>query len=133
MANKAVVVRAESIGTAVVMANQRVATAYQKQADRERRTQFVEVELRSCKAEEARQFVRWVAEVHPRVPKCCARYHDWVAVESRDHGRGAITTERCRSCGLLRTTDTWATCPASGVAGYTEIRYENMPAACGGP
>lgn len=42
------------------------------------------------------------------------------------HGGGVIITDVCGSCGVRRTTDTWAQNPATGEQGLRSVRWE-MP------
>lgn len=64
--------------------------------------------------------------VHPDEPDCAeGQEHEW-----RDHGRdkvhgaGMIFHARCRYCGAVRITDTYAQDRETGEQGLTSVRYE---------
>lgn len=50
--------------------------------------------------------------------------HDWQDhIGARGYGGGVIYTDRCEHCGLLRTTNTWATRPDNGTEGHEVVTY----------
>lgn len=64
--------------------------------------------------------------VHPDEPDCAeGQEHEW-----RDHGRdkvhgaGMIFHARCRYCGAVRITDTYAQDPADGEQGLVRVSYD---------
>lgn len=65
-------------------------------------------------------------EIPPPVPPCSygEDHHVWREVSTRGNGAGLLITEKCDrdKCGVIRTTDTWATGPG-GKQGYTAVRY----------
>lgn len=51
--------------------------------------------------------------------------HDWQGHKGPNgHGGGVIYTDRCPHCGMLRTTNTWATRPDNGTQGHRVVTYE---------
>lgn len=75
--------------------------------------------------------------VDPDEPDCDDGHeHDWCTphavlggIKSNPgcwaHGGGVIAKEICRHCGLLKTTDTYATNPSNGTP-YTQVSYTAM-------
>ena len=63
--------------------------------------------------------------VDPEEPDCEAGHkHDWQDHDPvSGHGGGVVYSERCRHCGTVRYTDTWAQNPGNGVQGLHSIRY----------
>lgn len=54
--------------------------------------------------------------------------HEWCDEEGRQaHGGGVRYSERCRYCGIVRATDTWAHDRQTGEQGLHEIRYGERP------
>lgn len=73
--------------------------------------------------------------IHPRAPRCVGDFHDWQRPFSLVGGieenpgvwgnsGGIIMDEVCLNCGCKKTTNTWDTCPATGMQGLTSIKYE---------
>lgn len=69
-----------------------------------------------------------MVQVDPVEPACddgeTHETHDYVDHGGPwGHGGGIICRERCRRCGLVRRTDTWATRPDNGEQGFTAVSY----------
>lgn len=59
-------------------------------------------------------------------PPCCTdgtEVHSWRDEGMTANGGGVRCTERCRSCGLIAVTDTWATDLVDGKQGLTAVEY----------
>lgn len=73
-------------------------------------------------------WARRVLAIDPDEPDCeidDTRYdeHDWDEYSNRGNGGGIIAVDYCRSCGVYRTTNTWASLGGEeGVA--TTIQYD---------
>lgn len=80
-------------------------------------------------------------QIDPEEPPCCPRKpglagrhgwcaedhadgHDWQDGPARGHGAGVICRDTCRTCRLVRVTDTWAQRRDTGEQGLTSVRYE---------
>lgn len=66
--------------------------------------------------------------VDPHEPGCPDEAHDWTEIRVIGHGGGVVSTDRCRICGLLRHTDTWAQRRDTGEQGLTAVSYETADA-----
>lgn len=69
-------------------------------------------------------------KLDPAQPDCEGDHkHEW-----QDHepawgsGGGVKYSERCKHCGAIRHTDTWATNPSNGTQGHKSIRYSEEDA-----
>lgn len=85
-------------------------------------TLWVDVEIRDVDGDVRR--VMTVA-VHPDAPACDngRLEHAWRDTGLQGHGGGVIYRERCKHCGVMRVTDTWATRPDNGMQGLRSVRY----------
>lgn len=64
--------------------------------------------------------------IDPEEPECAeGQEHAWDDHgHDRNHGAGIITQSRCRYCGAVRTTDTYAQDPEDGEQGLTSVSYD---------
>jgi hypothetical protein len=62
--------------------------------------------------------------IEPIEPKCEAGHaHAWRDGEPSGSGGGRLYIDTCRRCGVRRSTDTWASDPADGEQGLTQLAY----------
>ena len=85
-------------------------------------TQWIDVQIRRPDGSRTETTV----VVEPEEPPCDddAVDHDWRELGVSGHGGGVLCSERCETCGLRRSTDTWATRPDTGEEGLRSTRYE---------
>jgi len=64
--------------------------------------------------------------IEPEEPECAeGQEHDWQDHgHDRCHGAGIVGSVRCRYCGAVCTTDTYAQDPEDGEQGLTSVRYD---------
>lgn len=74
-----------------------------------------------AEGEEDRTRVRIAIE--PQVPKCSAPKHAWGDETVQGHGGGVVVRDVCEHCECVRTLDTWAQDPATGVQGLCSVEY----------
>lgn len=64
-------------------------------------------------------------QIDPDEPACEEGHeHSWQESGPYSHGGGVIYRDRCRHCGVVRVTDTWAQRPDTGEQGLRSVRYE---------
>lgn len=62
--------------------------------------------------------------IHPIEPSCEAGHaHAWLDGEPSGSGGGLLYIDVCRRCGVKKSTDTWASDPADGQQGLTQVAY----------
>lgn len=94
---------------------------YVQERTPDERTYWEKVRI-APEGEEAEGYIK--VAIHPREPACVDDdEHDWEVVSVAGNGGGALIKERCRCCGIVKITDTWATDRVDGEQGLISIRY----------
>lgn len=82
--------------------------------------------LGGCRVDDHASSCAVKVSIEPIEPECAeGQEHDWQDHgHDRCHGAGIVGSVRCRYCGAVRITDTYAQDPEDGEQGMTSTRYD---------